>query len=67
MLDKHSFIYVYKEKVVQIAIDDEFKVLYKIKTEQQLYGYYGIFCIKGGDYLVIENDTGFNVIKVYYE
>ena len=68
VLDLHSFIYVYSGKVVQIAIDNEYRILYKTKGEQQLGGYHRFVSVKGGEYLIVQNsaNTGFKVIQPYY-
>ena len=34
VLDQHSFIYVYNGNVVQIAIDDKYRILFKTKGER---------------------------------
>ena len=68
VLDQHSFIYVYGGKVVQIATDNEYRILFKTNAEQQLNGENGIINVKEGEYLIIVNSskTGFAVIKPYY-
>ena len=68
MLDTHSFIYINSGNVVQIAIDNEYRILYKTKGEQQLYGCCGLVSVKGGEYLIVQDsaNTGFEVIKPYY-
>ena len=65
MLDQHSFIYVYEGKVVQIAIGNDYRILFKTKGEQQLGGEYGLVSVRGGEYLIVEDsaETGFKVIK----
>ena len=67
-LDPHSFIYVYEGKVVQIATDNEYRILFKTNAEQQLNGENGIINVKEGEHLIIINSskTGFGVIKPYY-
>ena len=68
VLDQHSFIYVYEGKVLQIAIDNDYEILYKTKGEQQLCGVSGIVNVRGGEYLIVQDsdNTGFKVIKLYY-
>ena len=68
VLNSHSFIYVYKNHVVQITIDNEYKVLYKTNEEQQLNGYYGLISVNKGEYLIVVNSSeiGFEVNKPCY-
>ena len=68
VLDQHSFIYVYKGNVVQIAIGNDYKILFKTKGEQQLGGECGWVSVRGGEYLIVEDSarTGFKVIKPSY-
>ena len=68
VLDTHSFVYAYYGKVVQIAIDDEYSVLYKTKSEQQLNGDNGIVSVDKGKYLIVVNSsgTGFEITKPNY-
>ena len=67
VLDTHSFIYAQGGKVVQITIDNEYRILYKTNAEQQLNGYNGLISVKEGKYLIVENNSyGFDVIKPYY-
>ena len=68
VLDQHSFIYVRDGNVVQIAIDNEYKILFKTKGEQQLYGYNGLVSVRGGEYLIVQDsaETGFKVVKLSY-
>ena len=69
VLDQHSFIYVRDGNVVQIAIDNGHRILFKIKGEQQLHGYNGVVSVRGGKYLIIQDEakTGFKVIKHSYQ
>ena len=78
MLDKYSFIYVCEGNVIQIAVDDEFNVLYKSKEEEkeekeeeeeeeELGGYNGLVSVNGGEYLIVGTECGFKVVKPYYE
>ena len=68
VLNQHSFVYAYDGKVVQIAIYNGYTILYKTKGEKDLYGYYGLISVSGGEYLIMEDrtKTGFKVIKPYY-
>ena len=66
VLDQHSFIYACRGNVVQIAIDNKYRILYKTNGEQQLSGYGGVVNVRGGEYFIVENRTGFKVIKPYY-
>ena len=68
VLDRHSFIYAYDGKVVQIAIGNDYKILFKTKGEQQLNGYGGLVSVRGGEYLIVTDSawTGFKVIKPSY-
>ena len=67
VLDAHSFIYVYDGKVVQIAIDNKYRILYKTNAEQQLSGCNGFMSVNGGEYLIVVNKSyGFEVVKPYY-
>jgi hypothetical protein len=66
VLDQHSFIYAYGGNVVQIAIDNDYKILFKTKGEQQLHGEYGLVSVRGGEYLIVEYGSGFKVIKPSY-
>ena len=68
VLDQHSFIYVCGGNVVQIAIGNDYKILFKTKGEQQLHGSNGVVSVRGGEYLIVEDSsrTGFKVIKPSY-
>ena len=68
VLDPYSFVYVYDGKVLQISIGNEYRILYKTNAEQQLHGEYGLISVKGGEYLIVVNNskTGFEVVKPYY-
>ena len=68
VLDQYSFIYVYYGKVVQIAIGNDYKVLFRTKGEQQLCGWGGLVSVRGGEYLIVQDSagTGFKVIKPSY-
>ena len=68
VLDQHSFIYAYGGKVVQIAIDNDYRILFKTKGEQQLGGYGGVVSVREGEYLIVDDSagTGFKVIKPSY-
>ena len=68
VLDQHSFIYVYRGNILQIAIGNNYKILFKTKGEQQLYGRNGVVSVRGGEYLIVEDSayTGFKVIKPSY-
>ena len=75
VLNKHSFICINaKGDVVQIAIDDEFNILYKSKEDKEYigdirsskYGLYGPLSVKGGEYLISPGRCGLKVFKVYY-
>ena len=67
MLDQYSFVYLYEGKVVQIAIDNGYQILFKTNAEQQLCGEDGLVSVRGGEYLIVQNKSyGFNVIKPYY-
>ena len=68
VLNQHSFIYVYDGDVVQIAISNDYKILFKTKGEQQLGGYGGLVSVRGGEYLIVQDSAyiGFKVIKPSY-
>ena len=66
VLDQHSFIYAYDGNVVQIAIDNNYRILFKTKGEQQLDGEYGLVSVRGGEYLIVQKGSGFKVIKPSY-
>lgn len=51
VLNVRSFIYVRDGKVVQIGVDDEFKVLYKMKGMDELRGWNGLVSVNGGEYI----------------
>ena len=69
VLDFHSFIYALGEKVMQISIHDDYKILFKTNTEKQLNGYFKILLVEGGKCLMIGNNSnkGLEIIKPYYE
>ena len=67
VLDQHSFIYVHNGNVVQIAIGNDYKVLFRTKGEQQLCGWGGLVSVRGGEYLIVQSGyDGFKVIKPFY-
>ena len=69
VLDTHSFVYVYEGKVVQIAINNGFDILYKtIIKRKQLNGIYGLISVKKGKYLIAVDriGTGLRIFKPYY-
>ena len=66
VLDQYSFIYVYYGNVVQIAIGNDYRILFKTKGEQQLGGSNGVVSVRGGEYLIVEDSSGFKVIKPSY-
>ena len=67
VLNQHSFIYAYRGNVVQIAIGNDYRILFKTKGEQ-LGGEDGVVSVRGGEYLIVEDSalTGFKVIKPSY-
>ena len=68
MLDQHSFIYVCDGNVVQIAIGNDYRILFKTKRERQLGGYNGVVSVRRGEYLILQDkaQSGFEVVKPYY-
>ena len=69
MFKSNSFIYIYDGTVLQISIDNDYKILYSTKGERQLYGSCGLISVNGGEYLIVTNrdkETGFVVVKPYY-
>ena len=66
MLDQYSFIYVCGGNVLQIAIGNDYKILFKTKGEQPLDGWGGLVSVRGGEYLIVQNGSGFKVIKPSY-
>jgi hypothetical protein len=75
VLNKHSFICIhYEGHVVQIAIDDEFNILYQSKDDKEFIGGFRSYAIleplsvKGGEYLISLDDdgSGLKVVKLYY-
>ena len=66
VLNQRSFIYVCEGNVVQIAIDNDYRILFKTKGEQQLGGYNGLVSVRGGEYLIVQSGYGFKVIKPSY-
>ena len=67
MFDAFSFIYVREGKLLQISINNEYEILFKTKSEEQLNGYGGMVSIENGKYLIIMNKSyGLEIIKPYY-
>ena len=66
VLNQHSFVCVSSGNVVQIAIGNDYRILFKTKGEQQLYGEHGVVSVRGGEYLIVLNYSGFKVIKPSY-
>ena len=68
MCFRYSFFYlcVWK-KWVQIAINENYTIVYKTKTEQLLDGFSGIITVNKGEYLLVVNNskTGFEITKSY--
>ena len=66
--DQHSFIYAYGGRVVQIAIGNNYRILFRTKGEQQLDGFNGVVHVREREYLIVQDSakTGFKVIKPYY-
>ena len=59
---------VFEGKVVQIAIDNEFRTFLKTNAKLHLNEYYEVVSVKGGKYFIVVNssETGFEVIQPYY-
>ena len=66
MCVRSTFIYVYEGNVVQIAIGNDYRILFKTKGEQQLNGEGGVVSVRGGEYLIVHYSSGFKVIKPSY-
>ena len=67
LFDAYSFIYVKDGKFLQISINNDYDILFKTKSEEQLNGYQGMINIENGKYLIIENKSyGLEIVKPYY-
>ena len=67
LFDAYSFIYVRDGKFLQISNNNEYEILFKTKSEEQLYGWSGIINIENGKYLIIGNKSnGLEIVKPYY-
>jgi WD40 repeat protein len=67
LFDAYSFIYVRDGKFLQISNNNEYEILFKTKSEEQLYGWSGIINIESGKYLIIGNKSnGLEIVKPYY-
>ena len=60
LFDAYSFIYVRDGKFLQISNNNEYEILFKTKSEEQLYGWGGMINIENGKYLKSTNE---NIIK----
>ena len=61
-------IYAYYGNVLQIAIGNDYKILFKTKEEEELHAQNGVVSVRGGEYLIVQNSaySGFKVIKPSY-
>ena len=66
MCVRSTFIYASGGKVLQIAISNDYRILFKTKGEQQLDGERGLVSVRGGEYLIVSAYSGFKVIKPSY-
>ena len=56
ILNQHSFIYACKGMVLQIAIDNDYRILYKTKGEE-LSGFNRLISVKDRKYLMVTNSV----------
>ena len=64
LLNENSFIYSDEGNVIQIAINEDYKISFKSNSEKQLNGYRTFISIDNGKFVIIENKSnGIDIIK----
>ena len=64
VFDKYSFVYVYDGVVVQVSVNEDYKIMGSVVGDKQLNGAYGFVLVDNRKCLVVTNtNKGLSVVK----